>query len=177
MRREPLLLLVGLLTIGLIPALGQVSARQGVAPPPDDVAFASPMVLELPLPNMEPIQPDAQVKLAEVRKYVCDNHVRLFGLTLGKQYRGPRKDRSLGLVLSGSAWVEESYDRRVDIAVRIKAGEEVLGSQTLRNVSAEERRITPFRLVVPVDEAKLLAAYAAEPRPMIELTLTVRDDS
>jgi hypothetical protein len=177
MRNAPLLVFVGLLTTALGPALGQVSARQGTAPPPVDVAFASPMVLELPLPNIEVIQPDSYVKLAEVRKYVCDKNVRLFHLTLSKQYKGPRKARSLELVLSGSVLVEESYDRRLDLAVGIKGGDEVLGTQSLRNLSAEERRVTPFRIVVPVGEAKLLAAYAAEPRPTIELTLTVRDDS
>jgi hypothetical protein len=177
MQRAPLLVLVGLLTAALGPALGQVSAHQGVAPPPDVVNFASPMVLELPLPNMEPIQSDSYVKLPEVRKYICDNNVRLFSLTLSKQYKGPRKSRSLELVLSGSIWVEESYDRRVDIALGIKGGNDVLGAQALRNLSAEERRVTPFRIVVPVDETKLLAAYAMEPRPKIELTLTVRDDS
>lgn len=177
MQRVPLLVLVGLLTFGLGPAGGQVSARQGVAPPPNDVAFDSPTVLELPLPNVERLQPDSQVKLAEVRKYVCDKHVRLFNLTLSKQYKGPRKSRSLELVLSGSVWVGESYDRRVDIALGLKGGDEILGAQSLRNLAVEERRVTPFRIVVPVNEAKLLAAYATEPPPRIELTLTVRDDS
>ena len=177
MQRVPLLVLVGLLTLGLGPAGGQVAARQGVAPPPEDVSFESPMVLELPLPNVERLQPDSQVKLAEVRKYVCDKDVRIYNLTLGKQYKGPRKARSLDLVLSGSVWVEESYDRRVDITLGIKVGEEVLVSRTIRNQEAEERRVTPFRIVVPMDEAKLLAAYAAEPPPSLEVTLTVRDDS
>lgn len=177
MQRAPILVLAGLLTAALGPAFGQVSARQGTAPPPEDIHFASPMVLELPLPSVEQLQPDSYIRLAEVRKYVCDNNVRLFHLTLAKQYKGPRKSRTLELVLSGSILVEDSYDRRTDLSVKIQGGNETLGTQTLRNLKTEEQRVTDFRILVAVDEAKLLAAYAAEPRPKIELTVAVRDDS
>lgn len=179
MQRVTLLALAALASLGLTlpPAAGQVSARQGVAPPPETVAFASPMVLDLPLPNVERISKDAQVRLPEVRKYVCDQHVSLLNLTLAKQYRGSRKAPSLELVLSGSVWVAESYDRRVDIALGLKTEGGVLATQTLRNLKAEEGQMVPFRIIVPVEEAKLLAAYGAETPPLMELTLTVRDDS
>lgn len=49
--------------------------------------------------------------------------------------------------------------------------------QTLRNVSAEEERVTLFRIVVPIDESALSAAYAAIPPATVGLTLTVRDFS
>lgn len=182
MQRVTLLALAVLASFGLspspvAPAAGQVSARQGVAPPPETVAFASPMVLDLPLPNVERISKDTQIRLPEVRKYICDQHVSLLNLTLAKQYRGSRKSPSLELVLSGSVWVAESYDRRVDIGVVLKTGDGTLATQTLRNLKAEENQMAPFRIVVPVEEARLLSAYGAEPTPLIELTLTVRDDS
>lgn len=74
-------------------------------------------------------------------------------------------------------FVSESYDRRVDILLRLKSGEELLASQKLRNHKAEEGITTPFRITLPVDESKLLAAYEVEAPPILELTLTVRDDS
>ena len=98
-------------------------------------------------------------------------------LNLSNQAGDSRKDRSLQLLVSGSILVGDSYDRRVDIALRLRSGEETVATQTLRNVSAEEERVTPFRIVVPVDESALSAAYAATQPATVELTLTVRDDS
>jgi hypothetical protein len=107
----------------------------------------------------------------------CDDHVTLLNLMVAKHYKGPRKARSLELVISGSVSVTDSYDRRVDIALRLRSGEETIASQTLRNHSTEEERVTPFRILLPVDESKLVAAYSTEHAPVLELTLTVRDDS
>ena len=42
---------------------------------------------------------------------------------------------------------------------------------------AEEKQYSPFRILMPVDESSLTAAYSAEKAPVLELTLTVRDDS
>jgi hypothetical protein len=155
----------------------QATARQGTAPPPQEVLFASPMVLELPLPQVTAIEPGSALRLADVRKYICDNHVRLLNLTVAKQYKGPRKARSLELIGSGFVSVTDSYDRRIDIALQLRSGEEEIAAQTLRNYSAEEERVTPFRILLPVDESKLEAAYSSENPPLLELILTVRDDS
>lgn len=155
----------------------QVTARQGTAPPPEEAHFASPMVLDLQLPRVTAVEPGSLLRLADVRKYICDNHVTLLNLTVAKQYKGPRKARSLELVVAGSVSVADSYDRRVDIALQLRSGEEKIAAQTLRNYSTEEERVTPFRILLPVDESKLEAAYSSENAPVLELTLTVRDDS
>lgn len=170
-------LLVVLLAVAQIPAVSQVVARQGTPPPPQETHYASPMILELPLPDVSSLEPGTTRRLGEVRDFVCDQHVRLLNLTIGKQYTGPKKERSLQLLVTGSVLVDDSYDRRVDIALRLKSGEESIAMQTLRNVSAEEERATPFRVVVPVAEPALLAAYSAAQPATLELTLTVRDDS
>jgi hypothetical protein len=154
-----------------------VSARQGTAPPPEEVRFDSPMILDLPLPNVTAIDPGSTLNLPNVRKYICDSHVSLLSLTVAKQYKGPKKARSLELIVSGFVSVTDSYDRRVDIGLKLRNGDEKIGSQILRNLSAEEERTTPFRLIIPVDESKLTAALSAEQAPVLELTLTVRDDS
>lgn len=135
------------------------------------------MILDLALPNIAAIEPGGQLQLPKVGKYICDNDVRLLNLAVAKQYRGPRKARSLELLISGAILVRDSYDRRVDIALRLKSGDRVLGSQVLRNYSAEEERSTPFRIILPVSEAELRHAFSSTPAPALELTLTVRDDS
>jgi len=135
------------------------------------------MILDLPLPNVLPLEPDTQIQLPKVGKYICDNDVQLLNLTIAKHYTGPRKARSLELLVTGSVLVSDSYDRRVDIAVRLKSGDAALGSQILRNFRAEEERSSPFRILVPVPEPALVSAYGQQPTPILELTLTVRDDS
>lgn len=172
-----LLLLVSFLSLARSPSSAQVAARQGVAPQPEVVNFQSPMILDLPLPNVAPLEPNAQMQLPKVRQYVCDHHVQLLNLAIAKQLKGSRKTRSLELVVSGSVFVAASYDRRVDIALRIKSGDDILALQILRNNKAEEERSTPFRIILPVAEPRLLAAYATEPAPVLEMILTVRDDS
>jgi len=155
----------------------QVAARQGTAPVPQEVHFASPMILDLAFPNVAPIEPGSAMRLPEVYKYICDNHVLLRGLTVAKQYKGSRKERSLELLVSGQVFVAESYDRRVDIALKLLSLDTGIATQILRNLKAEEGRATPFRIVIPVDEQKLLSAYEAEEPPILQLTVTVRDDS
>jgi hypothetical protein len=169
--------LVLLLAVAPAPSAAQVAARQGTAPPPQEEHFASPMVLDLPLPNVAALGTGSALRLPEVRKYICDQHVSLLGLTVSKQYKGFRKARSMELVVAGSVFVDDSYDRRVDIAVKVRSGGQELAAQTLRHHSAEEERTTPFRVVIPVDEARLTEAAASEHPPVLELTLTVRDDS
>jgi hypothetical protein len=155
----------------------QVTARQGTPPAPQEVHFASPMILDLTFPNVTAIEPGSVLRLPEVYKYICDNHVLLRGLTVAKQYKGPRKARSLELLITGQVFVAESYDRKVDIALRLLNLDTEIATQTLRNLKAEEGYAAPFRIVIPVDEQKLLSAYAAEKSPILQLTVTVRDDS
>jgi hypothetical protein len=177
MDRSTVLTLIALIAAAPLSASPQATARQGTAPPPQEVYFASPMILDLPLPNVTSLDPRSVLRLGDVHKYICDNHVRLLNLTVGKQYKGPKKARSLELIVSGSISVIDSYDRRVDIALQLRSGEEKIASQILRNFSAEEERNTPFSILLSVDEARLAAAYSAEQSPLLELTLTVRDDS
>lgn len=177
MLREPMVFAVSLLTVATVHASAQAAARQGVAPPPEIQHFESPMILDLALPDVGALEPRTQMKLPSVRKYVCDNDVTLMNLAVAKRYKGPKRSRSLDLVVSGLVFVEDSYDRRVDLALRLKSSERIMASGRLDNYSAEEGRTTKFQLFLPVDESELLSALAADPAPTLELTLTVRDDS
>lgn len=155
-------------------AAGQVAARQGAS---SEKHFASPMILELPLPNVDRLQEGSTVRLADVQSFICDRHVTLIDLTVTKRYKGRKKARTLELVLSGLVHVAPSYDRRIDLAVNLRSGEEVFSSETLSNRSAEERRSMPFQVLLGADESGLAAAMSSDKPPVLELTLTVRDDS
>ncbi len=177
LRAAPLLIfLTASLAAAPIPAPPHVTARQGTAAL-DSGLFESPMILDLPLPNLHPFKPGVTIRLPDVRKYICDNNVSLSTLDVTKRYNGPKKARQLELIVSGFVSVTDSYDRRVDIKLRLKDGEEILTVGILRNYKAEERRVTPFRLSLLVDESKLQAAYSPGRTPILELTLTVHNDS
>src|ERR1044072_6444018 len=76
-----------------------------------------------------------------------------------------RKARSLELVVAGSILVTNSYDRRVDIALQLRSGDKTVGAAALRNRSAAGGGSTGVRILLPVDEAALATALAAESNP------------
>jgi hypothetical protein len=158
-------------------AVPQVTARQGEAPGPKTIQFESPMILDLPLPNVLSLKPGAAKRLAEVRNYICDKDVSLLSLTVAKRNKGTKKTQTLELIVSGLVSIVDSYDRRVDIQLRLKDGDVEIGEGILRNFKTAEERNTEFSVSLPVDVAKLQAAYSSEHGPVLELTLTVRDDS
>lgn len=176
MHGKALLVVVCLVAGAAGASWAQATARQGDSPS-DVVEFDSPMILELPLPAQKLLVAGTQVHLANVRRYICDDDVSLLNLRLGKGREERGSAGELELVVTGAVLVADSHDRRVDIALRLKSGDEVLASETLRNYSVEEGATRPFRLVLPVQESMLDAAYAAQPKPMFELTLTVRSDA
>lgn len=164
---------------GASPGSSQVTARQGVAPAtpePEIVRFYSPMVLEIPLSDLRSLAPGTQRKLPSVRKYVCDHDVTITALYVEKVATGTRKNRGVALQVTGTIAVADSYDRLVDLALRGKTGDHVWASNAIHSLSAEEERLTPFKVVLPTTAAAIEEAFAAG-QPSLELTLTVRDNS
>jgi hypothetical protein len=175
MCRTSPLVLIGLLTaLGFVPAMAQVTARGETAS--EILEFESPMILDLPLPDVGTLTPDAQRRLPDVHKYVCDDDVSLASLAITKRSKGPKRARTYELVITGVVVVADSYDRRVDIAFRIRSGEETLLLETLHNLKTEEGRATPFRFDLPSLESRLAAASGEGSTLNLELTLTVRPD-
>ncbi len=164
------------LLLSTVPVLAQVTARQGTAPEPDLVRFDSPMVLEVPLKDVRQLEPGTERRLPNLRKYVCDGDVSLISLAVEKVVTGPRKQRGIALAVTGAVFVGDSYDRWVDIGLRLIRGEKAYASGTARSISAEEERATPFRILIPLTDALLDEAFT-EGEPKLELTLTVRDNS
>ena len=135
------------------------------------------MIIELPMPAVLELSGVAPIPLPDVSKFICDRNVSLIDLTVTTSHKGPRKARTLELLLRGAIRVTESVDRRTDLAVRIRNEERVYSAQSLRNHETEEGRSTGFRMALPVeDEAGFLSAIGSEDPPMFEITVTVRDD-
>lgn len=170
-------LLLLLLAAVAYPGESQVTARQGQPTEPEIVRFDSPMVLEIPLSDMRRLPPDAQRQLPSVRKYRCDNDVSLTQMYVTKKYSGRKRERQLTLVINGAISVADSYDRLVDIGLRLIKEGRLLANTTVRGISAEEERNTPYKVVLPVTESALEEAFATGSLPVLELTLTVHDNS
>ena len=129
------------------------------------------------MPGVAELAGDSPISLADVSKFICDRNVSLIDLTMIASHKGPRDARTLELLLRGSIRVTKSVDRRTDLAVRIRNQERVYSAQFLRNHETEEGRSTWFRMALKVeDEAGFLAALGSEHPPVIEITVTVRDD-
>jgi hypothetical protein len=173
---SPLSRLLLLAAVVALPAVShaQVVARQG----PDESAykFKSPMILDLPLADPLRLAVDTRAGVSnEIKRYTCDD-VSLASFTI-ERAAGPRHDDGrVRLAFAGSIHVPDSFDRRVDVDVAIKKDKTTLGSGSADDVKAGEGKYTPFHAMVLLDEAALKAAYASEPRPILEITVTVRDD-
>ena len=165
-----------ILLLAAAPGPAQVTARQGTAPPPDIVRFSSPMVLQIPLTDVRQLEVGTQRKLPSLRKYLCDENVSIIALYVEKIATGSRRERGIALSVDGTLFVSDSYDRLVDVGLRLMRNERVYASNTIRSISAEEERAIPFKVLLPVSQAVLDEAFA-EGEPKLELTLTVRDNS
>lgn len=177
MRMQPLTVLLLFLIAVSRPGESQVTARQGSPAEPEIVRFNSPMVLEIPLSDIRTLPPEAQRQLPGVRKYVCDNDVSLTQMYVAKKYSGRKRERQLALAINGAILVTDSYDRLVDIGMRLVRDGRLLANATVRGISAEEERTTPFKLMLPVTEPVLEDAFAGGALPTLELTLTVHNNS
>ncbi len=153
--------------------LAQVVARQGPAVTHE---FHSPMVLEVPLPNVTRYPIGALKALgSDIPNYRCDD-VSLASLTIEVKKRSQRKGNSLVLEVAGGVQVPSSHDRLVDLTFIARKGDTVIGRASVVNLDAEEGRTTSFRTDITLDEVQLREAFAAEPYPILEMTVAVRDN-
>lgn len=173
---RPLLALACLLTVAVTASsdLGATSPQQVTARQGTDASrrFQSPMVLEIALPVSDGAK---RTKFgADIAHYLCDD-VSLNDLTY--QVRGNRQypARKTDIEFTGWVVVPNSFDREVDVLMTIRQGTEILGSKGKFKIGAEEGRRTPFRLRVPVSRLRAVTDPASP--PVVEITLTVRDNS
>ena len=149
-------------------ALAQVVGRQGPALTQE---FHSPMILEVPLPNVTRYPIGARTSLgADIPNYTCDA-VSLPGLAIEVKKRSQRNGNRIVLEIAGGAHVPPSHDRLVDVTFIVKRGDNVMGKASVTNIDAEEDRTTSFRTALTLDEVQLRNAFTVEPYPTLEMTV------
>ncbi|MCB1058516.1 MAG: hypothetical protein KDD11_23680 [Acidobacteria bacterium] len=171
-------LAIAVIALALAPSsLAQVTARQGEPTQREQTEFHSPMVLEVPLPDLTRLSLGQGMLISrELGRFVCDD-ANLNG-SLWVDLRKPRRGEEGKAVLEfrGSVHVRESYDRLVDLTFRVKGSEEVLGEGVVRKLDVEEERTRPFTARVAVSEEGLRRSLASEPGPTVEITVNVKDN-
>src|SRR5262245_28178541 len=103
----------------------QIVAHQGTVD--TEHHFKSPMVLQLPLPNLTTLPAGTRREVsAEISRFSCDD-VSVATLTV-EHKAGPRHpDGKLITAFAGSIRVPASFDRLVDVSLVVKKGEVSLG--------------------------------------------------
>ena len=155
-------------SVGSIATDAQVVAKQGTSTVTD---FRSPMILEIPLPNLVGQPVGATSSLGPLLAgYSCDGvsiHALLVRLAR-------RKDGdALEIQVSGSVKVPSSIDRLVNIDFVIVSDAKTLGAATVKRLDAEEDRTTYFKTRMLLSEEKLREAFDLTPTPILQLTVTV----
>ena len=160
-----------LLTLALLNATSahQIVVRQGR----EDTSkqFQSPMVIEVPLPDL-----DEKLRLVstDLANYTCDG-VSIRALTVARAKRA--KGKIAVLEFHGFIRVPESFDRQVDVTVALNAGAVTVAKGERLRIDAEEGRGTRVRVSLPVEETLLNGALASDARPTLKITMVVRDNS
>jgi hypothetical protein len=160
-------LLVTLTTALVVHA--QVAARHVEEVPRDDHHFKSPMQLDIPLLVSDPSRWDgSQVRGENLSGYVCDGvSITDFAAEATRGRNGPVTVKLL-LVL----YAEQGIDKRVDLSTDIMRGDTRIGQTSKNRIKlGEKKHVTrTLEMVIPAE------TLAAEPRPVVRLTIAVRDD-
>lgn len=152
----------------------QVTARQGTS---GLIRFDSPMILEMPLPDISRLPVGAVAALtSDIAKYRCDD-VSLRFLSIRVRDR-PRSGGTgtMTIEFTGAVHVPPSQDRLVSIGFVAKQAGTTLGSATVKKVDAEEDRVTNYRVILKLDQARLVDAFASDPSPLLEMSVTVSNN-
>lgn len=164
--------LVGIVLLISSVSSAQIVARQGTID--TEHHFKSPMLLQLPLPNITTLPMGTRRGVAaEIGRFTCDD-VSIETLTV-EHKAGPRRpDGKLTFEFAGSVRVPDSFDRMVGVSLVVKKGDVTLGGATAAKIDAEEGRATRFHVTVILDEAQSIDAFRSDPPPILEVTVTVR---
>lgn len=71
----------------------------------------------------------------------------------------------------------ESYARLAEVTIRLVKNGVNVASGTTPRISAEEGKTSSFRVKFTIPENELANAFSSDPEPVLQITLSVRDNS
>jgi hypothetical protein len=171
---KPTAILVLPLTLLAAFAAGQVKAKSE-APEASEKMFRSPMVLELPLPELAslPTAPtrgaSIGVNLSTLLGYECD---KVVVKAISGRVQLPDKTGVAQLDILVVLYVKPGMDKTVELRLDLMAGDQRLDYAIARNVDAEERKQEQRKMILKFSPSKLPAGTV----PSFHLRMTVEDN-
>jgi len=160
-----------LLLQSMRPATAQTTAIQGLTDPDgsgDVRLFKSPMILEIPLEPFDDLLQKKWVTMDDMPGYQCE------GVSLQQvRVRATRqRNGSLGLRVKTDTYTIPGRDKWADLLFELVMDGEVIASDLIQNVDAEEktRRHVSRYLEVPSSE------LVGQEKPVLKITVTVTED-
>lgn len=130
-----------------------------------------PMLIDLPLPQLDLYPPGGTRIFQTVETFVCDG-VSLKALRLLRT--NPPGAKVAKFKVSGSIYVEKSFDRYVDLEFLLRVGEKRSPPVVLRRIDAEETKTTPFVVTLSLpDENLRVALPGGHEIPHLSITVSV----
>lgn len=152
-------------------ASAQIVAKQGQAALDESKRFVSPMVLDLPVPELQGVSSMRDHQVAGIRQYHCeDASIPMMAIKVEPGEKGGRIYEISGMLL-----VDESFDRFITVNFQLMGAGVDLGHGRQMNISVEERKSNRFlvRFKLSKDAA---ARFDAAAEPLLRLTMHVRKD-
>ncbi|MEO8195752.1 MAG: hypothetical protein ABI689_03420 [Thermoanaerobaculia bacterium] len=150
----------------------QISAHQGAPIVEPTKRFVSPMVLDIPVPQIQGVRQAGRLPIGGIGSYRCDD-VALSSLmvVLAPFGKGKRIFDFTGAIV-----VPDSFDRYVTLIFTLTDGtKRQFASVTKADISAEERKMKLFTVRLAVDRATGKAIDEAESLNL-RITMVVRGD-
>lgn len=152
-------------------ARAQIVATQGQAALDDSKRFVSPMVLDLPVPELQGVSSLRDHQVAGIRQYHCeDASIPMMAIKVEPGAKGGRAYEVSGMLL-----VDESFDRFITVNLQLMGGGVDLGHGRQMNISVEERKSNRFLVRFKLNK-EAAARFDAAPEPFLRLTMHVRKD-
>lgn len=154
----------------------QVNARQGDPSTSPLQQFQSPMVLDLPLPDLGQLSLGKGFTFREVPKFYCEDVV-VSQLVMTK-LKNREKPGGFSLEFRGFVSVRASYDRWTTLRFDLLRGQKRIATMGIPRMDTEESRTTPFVKDLKLDASQVERLFAPEDsKPSLRVTVTVENNS
>jgi len=161
-----------LLSMLVLPLMGQVTAKQGTAADLKQSEFSSPMVIELPLDRLKVEEPGNLYPFTDQDKFICDG-VSLPIILITKSTTWSNRVK---LTIQATAYVRPSFDRKVTIQCSINGGTSVISTVTELQISAKEKQNRSDSSAFEISKEEFDNLFKGETHGKLKLVMTVTPD-
>ena len=161
-----------LMTMLVLPVMGQVTAKQGTIADLKHSAFSSPMVTELPLDRLKIEEPGNVYPFTDQDQFVCDDvSIPLIVITKSVTWSNRIK-----LLIKTTVFVRPSFDRKVTIQCSIVGGASPIHAMTELEISAKEKQRRSDSSSLEISKEEFDNLFKGDNHGKLKLVMTVTPD-